>query len=115
MPKTSSENTIDLKCSQLGTTDYFSFDSATTFNDIVNQIKEKYGTEVLGYIQDNFQNIRKGLTLDEVTIKLHYINRQGLRETIGLFTRVEELRKKISKLFWEIEPIGGLTHFQLEE
>jgi len=107
MPKTSSENTIELKCSQLGTTDYFSYDPDTTFNDIVNQVKEKYGTEVLSYVQDNFGNIRRGLAIDEVTIKLHYINRQGLRETIGLFTKVEELRKKISKLFWEVEPIGG--------
>ena len=108
MPQTSSENTIELKCSQLGTTDYFSYDpSSTTFNDIVNQIKEKYGTEVLSYVQNNFGNVRRGLAIDEVTIKLHYINRQGLRETIGLFTKVEELRKKISKLFWEVEPIGG--------
>ncbi len=107
MPKTSSESTIELKCSQLGTTDYFSYDPDTTFNDIVNQVKEKYGTEVLSYVQDNFGNIRRGLAIDEVTIKLHYINRQGLRETIGLFTKVEELRKKISKLFWEVEPIGG--------
>jgi hypothetical protein len=108
MPKPSSENTIELKCSQLGTTDYFSYDpDTTTFNDIVNQIKEKYGTEVLSYVQENFGNIRRGLAIDEVTIKLHYINRQGLREVIGLFTKVEELRKKISKLFWEVEPIGG--------
>lgn len=111
MLRTPYENTIELKCSQLGTTDYFSFDSTTTFNEIINQIKEKYEPEVLGYIQDNFENIRKGLTLDEVTIKLHYINRQGLRETIGLYTRVEELRKKITKIFWEVEPIGGIMHF----
>ena len=106
MPKKA--NTIELTCPQLGTTDYLSFDEITTFNDIINQLKQKYQSEVLGYVQENFQNIRKQISLDEVTVKLHYIDRKGIRQTIGLFTKVAELRKKFSKIYWEAEPIGGV-------
>ena len=107
------EKTIELACPQLGTTDYLSFDVTTTFNDIVNQLKDKYASDVLGYIQENFQNIRKNMSLEEVTVKLHYIDRQGIRQTIGLFTKVIELRKKqkFSKIYWEAEPIGGIADF----
>ncbi|NVM55197.1 MAG: hypothetical protein HWN66_15940 [Candidatus Helarchaeota archaeon] len=110
MPKTTNQNTIELTCPQLGTTDYLTFDETTTFNDIINQLKSKYASDVLGYIQQSFQNIRKNISLDEVTVKLHYIDRKGIRQTIGLFTKVIEIRKKFAKLYWEAEPIGGLKH-----
>ncbi|MHA1265444.1 MAG: hypothetical protein ACTSRS_09440 [Candidatus Helarchaeota archaeon] len=113
MPVTLKKQTLELISPQLGTTDYFSYDETTTFNDIVTQLKEKYATEVLGYIEDNFQNIRKNISLNEVTVKLHFIDRQGLRQTLGLFTRVIELKKKLSKakIYWEAEPIGGESNF----
>ncbi|MFX1295721.1 MAG: hypothetical protein ACFFD2_12830 [Promethearchaeota archaeon] len=113
MPDIIKKNTIELVCPQLGTTDYFTFEKITTFNDIINQLKEKYEKDVLIYIKANFQNIRRGISLNEVTVKLHYIDRAGIRQTVGLFTKVSELRKnqKFSKLYWEAEPIGGIRNF----
>ena len=112
MATTVKKTTMEMLCPQLGTTDYLSFDDTTTFNDLINQLKEKYEDEILVYIH-NFQNIRQGISLDEVTIKLHYIDRSGVRETVGLFAKVSEVRKnqKITKIYWEAEPIGGLTDF----
>ncbi len=111
MSKLSKPNTIELTCPQLGTTDYLTFEEATTFNDLINQLKNKYASDVLGYVQQNFQNIRKNISLEEVTVKIHYIDRKGIRQTVGLFTKVMELKKKISKLYWEAEPIGGMNYF----
>ena len=107
------KNTLELTCPQLGTTDYLSYDETTTFNDVINQLIVKYQKEVLLYIQETFQNIRRGISLDEVTVKLHYIDRNGIRQTVGLFTKVKELKKKqkFSKLYWEAEPIGGISDF----
>lgn len=105
------KTTIELSCPQLGTTDYLTYDETTTFNDILNILKEKYKQEVLIYISKNFQNIRREMSLDEVTVKLHYIDKKGIRQTVGLFTKVSELRKKFSKIYWEAEPIGGILHF----
>jgi hypothetical protein len=104
------KNTIELVCPQLGTTDYLSFEDTTTFSDIINQMKERYESEVLLYIRDNFQNIRRGMSLEEVTVKLHFIDRNGIRQTVGLFTKISEVKKKwkFSKLYWEAEPIGGI-------
>lgn len=101
-------DTIELTCPQLGTTDYFSFDESTTFNDIINELKDKYEQDILIHLRD-FQNIRRGITLDDVTVKLHFIDKDGLRQTVGLFTRVLDLKKKqrLSKIYWEAEPIGG--------
>ncbi|MHA1650809.1 MAG: hypothetical protein ACTSYB_11495 [Candidatus Helarchaeota archaeon] len=112
MPDIIKKTTLELKCPQLGTTDYLSYDETTTFNDIINQLKEKYERDILIYVQ-NFQNIRRGISLDEVTVKLHYIDKNGTRQTIGLFTKVSEFKKKqkFSKLYWEAEPIGGLSDF----
>lgn len=106
------KTTLELTCPQLGTSDYLTYDETTTFNDIINQLKEKYEQEVLIYINQNFQNIRRGITLEEVTVKLHYIDKKGIRQTVGLFTKVEEIRKKFTKLYWEAEPIGGRPHFE---
>lgn len=102
---------IELTCPQLGTTDYLTYDEIMTFNDIINQLKRRYEEEIIVYMQ-NFQNIRQGISLEEVTVKLHYIDRNGVRQTVGLFTKVAELKKKqkIHKLYWEAEPIGGLDH-----
>ena len=112
MSKTRKKTTIELTCPQLGTTDYLSYDKTTTFNDIINQLNEKYEDEVLIYINQNFQNIRRGMSLNEVTVKIHYIDKKGIRQTVGLFTKVSEIRKKFSKIYWEAEPIGGIFHFK---
>ncbi len=111
MSGTVRKTTLELSCPQLGTTDYFSYDEITTFNDILNELKEKYEQEIMSYIK-NFQNIRRGITLDEVTVKLHYIDRYGNRQTVGLFTKIAELKKKykFSKIYWEAEPIGGTNY-----
>lgn len=111
MSKSVRKTTIELTCPQLGTTDYLTFDETTTFNDILNVLKKKYEQEVLIYVNQNFQNIRREMSLDEVTVKLHYIDKKGIRQTVGLFTKVSELRKKFSKIYWEAEPIGGMLHF----
>ncbi|MHA1277279.1 MAG: hypothetical protein ACTSQI_05125 [Candidatus Helarchaeota archaeon] len=106
------KSAIELSCPQLGTTDYFSYDATTTFNDILNELKEKYVHEIISYMK-NFQNIRRGISLNEVTVKLHYIDREGNRQTVGLFTKVRELKKtqKFSRIYWEAEPIGGRENF----
>jgi len=114
MSKTIKKTTIELTCPQLGTTDYLSYDKTTTFNDIINQLKDKYEEEVLIYVNQNFQNIRRGISLDEVTVKLHYIDKKGIRQTVGLFTKVLEIKKKFSKIYWEAEPIGGILSWYLQ-
>jgi dimeric dUTPase (all-alpha-NTP-PPase superfamily) len=113
MTETRRGNTIELTCPQMGTTDYLTFDETTTFNDIINQLKQKYANEILTSVTENFQNIRKDLSLNEVTMKLHYIDKNGTRQTVGLYTKVGELKKKqrFHKIYWEAEPIGGLGNF----
>jgi hypothetical protein len=110
MSQESKQRTIECVCPQLGTTDYLTYNINTTFGDLIDQLKVKYSTEVLMYIREHFQNIRKDMALAEVTVKLHYIDREGIRQTIGLFTKVFDLKKKASKFYWEAEPIGGALY-----
>ena len=94
-------------CPQLKTTDYLEYDAKTTFEELLKQLKTKYQEEVVGYIQQ-FSNIRKNINLNQITVKLHYIDDKGIRQTLGLKTLVNELtKKKIDRIYWEPEPIGG--------
>ena len=99
---------IILMCPQLKTTDYLEYDAKTTFEELLKQLKTKYQEEVVGYIQQ-FSNIRKNINLKQITVKLHYIDEKGIRQTLGLKTLVNEIiKKKIDRIYWEPEPIGGL-------
>ena len=99
---------ISLSSPQLQTTDYLDYDNKTTFHDLVNQLKEKYSTEVLNYVKQ-FQNIRNKLTLEHVTVKLHFIDEQGIKRTVGLKTMVAKIMggSQNPRIYWEPEPIGG--------
>ena len=94
-------------CPQLKTTDYVEYDNKTTFEELMKQLKTKHEKDVLGYVE-HFSNIRKNLNLNQVTVKLHYIDEKGIKQTLGLKTLVSEIvSKKIDRIYWEPEPIGG--------
>jgi len=95
-------------CPQLGVTDYLSWHPNNTFSDLINILKSKYEIQVLKYMTKNFENIRENISLNEVTIKLHYFDENGNIITIGNMIKVEDIAKKgITKIYWNPEPIGG--------
>ena len=100
---------IILMSPQLKTTDYLEYDEKTTFEQLLKQLKTKYQDDVVGYIQQ-FSNIRKGINLNQITVKLHYIDEKGIRQTLGLKTLVHDIsKKKIDRIYWEPEPLGGFN------
>ncbi|MHA1270166.1 MAG: hypothetical protein ACTSPY_10305 [Candidatus Helarchaeota archaeon] len=97
---------------QLGVTDYFSWNEDDTFADLIMTLKNKYKNNVLKYLQKNFNNIRENISLDDVTIKLHYFDREGNILTIGNFAKVNEIvSKRVNRVYWSPEPIGGVLYF----
>ncbi|NHI93902.1 MAG: hypothetical protein EAX96_15545 [Candidatus Lokiarchaeota archaeon] len=98
---------IILMSPQLKTTDYIEYDEKTTFEQLLKQLKTKYENDVISYVQ-HFSNIRKSINLNQITVKLHYIDEKGIRQTLGLKTLVNEItKKKVDRIYWEPEPIGG--------
>ncbi|MHA1694116.1 MAG: hypothetical protein ACTSWG_09580 [Candidatus Helarchaeota archaeon] len=98
-------------CTQLGVTDYLSWHNENTFNDLIVNLKQKYENQVLKYLRKNFQNIRENITLNEITIKLHYFDKEGNILSIGNFVPVIEIVSKgINKIYWDPEPIGGIKY-----
>lgn len=99
---------ITLSCPQLQTTDYLDYDANDIFEDVVNRLRDKYSTEVIHYVQ-KFQNIRDKVQLEQVTIKLYYIDDQGIKRAVGLKTNVKSVVVKMEhpRIYWEPEPIGG--------
>lgn len=96
---------------QIGTTDYLEYDEDTTFEDQINQLKEKYLRDILEFIQQ-FRNVGQKIRLDQITVKLHYIDQSGFKQTIGLKTFVKSLTERhVDKVFWEPEPLGGKLRF----
>ncbi|MFX1451412.1 MAG: hypothetical protein ACFFCM_11250 [Promethearchaeota archaeon] len=94
-------------CPQIGSTDYLDYEEETTFEDQINELKEKYLRDILDYIQQ-FRNIRQNIGLDQITVKIHYIDAEGIKQTIGLKTFVKTMAERhIEKIYWEPEPIGG--------
>jgi len=105
-------NKITFVCTQLGSTDYLSWHAETTFSDLIKSIKEKYELQITKYMQKNFSNIRENLTLNDITIKLHYFNDDGDIITIGSLTKVNDIiSENISRIYWNPEPIGGGTFY----
>ncbi|MHA1146031.1 MAG: hypothetical protein ACTSRW_14910 [Candidatus Helarchaeota archaeon] len=104
---------ITLSCPILQTTDYLSYDGNTTFQDLIKQLKDKYSTEVVNYVQQ-FQNIRDKIQLEQITIKLHYIDDNGVKRAVGLKTHVKSIAegKQQPRIYWEPEPIGGNIHLK---
>ena len=93
---------------QLGLTDYLSWNDNNTFADLIQNIKNKYESQVKKYIFKNFQNIRKNISLNDITIKLYYVS-DGEIISIGNFSKVSEIiQKGIHRIYWDPEPIGGI-------
>ena len=98
-------------CTQLGVTDYLSWSDHYTFVDLIKNLKNKYESEVIIYMKKNFQNIRKNISLSEITIKLHYFDEEGKILTIGNLTKVKDLISlKVNRIYWDPEPIGGIKN-----
>jgi len=92
---------------QLKTTDYLEYDENTTFEVLMKKLKAKYQKDVVDYI-GKFTNIRKNINLNQITVKLHYIDEKGIKQTLGLKTLVKDVMKnKVERIYWEPEPIGG--------
>ena len=93
--------------SQLKTTDYLEYDDNTTFEVLVKKLKTKYQDDVVNYI-GKFSNIRKNININQITMKLHYIDEKGIKQTLGLKTLVKDItKKKVERIYFELEPIGG--------
>ena len=98
---------IILMSPQLKTTDYLEYENDTTFEVLMKKLKDKYQKDVVEYI-GRFTNIRKNINLNQITVKLHYIDEKGIKQTLGLKTLVKEIaKKKVERIYWEPEPIGG--------
>ena len=68
-------------CPQIGSTDYLEYEEETTFEDQINELKEKYLRDILDYIQQ-FRNIRQNIGLDQITVKIHYIDAEGIKSFV---------------------------------
>ncbi len=98
---------VILMSPQLKTTDYVEYDETTTFEVLMKNLKNKYEKDVVDYI-GRFSNIRKNINLNQITVKLHYIDEKGIKQTLGLKTLVKDITKmKVERIYWEPEPIGG--------
>ena len=98
---------------QLGLTDYLTWTEEDTFADLIQSLKIKYNIKILNYLKSNFQNIRKNLSLDQITIKLYYFDNEGNIQTIGNLNKVSDfVSRGIKKVFWSPEPIGGINYFK---
>ena len=101
-------NQISFICTQLGITDYFTWHENNTFADLIENLKNKYEIKIIKFMQNNFQNIRENISLNNITLKLFFFDKNGSLCALSNYIKVSDIVSEgITKIYWTPEPIGG--------
>ena len=94
-------------CPMLGTTDYVESDEMETVRDVATRLLWKYNDQILDILSMGYSNVRDA-GMNMLTLKLYQVI-MGRKTPISLRDTIGEILKSSSKIYWNAEPVGGLS------